>query len=97
VAGDRLLLREPVDLGLPELAVQRAQALLVGIRQRRGAEQRAVGERDQPLDLDLDAGAVQTRLREEVGEAGDGGAVAPVEGAERLRRKRGQRSQGRSS
>ena len=31
VPGDGLLLGEPVDLGLPEVAVERAQALLVGI------------------------------------------------------------------
>ena len=37
VTGDGFLLGEPVDLGLTEVAVQRAQALLVGIRQRRRA------------------------------------------------------------
>jgi hypothetical protein len=31
VLGDGFLLGEPVDLGLPEVAVERAQALLVGI------------------------------------------------------------------
>ena len=46
VARDRFLLGEPVDLGLAEVAIQRAQAL--GIRQRRRAEQRAFGERDEP-------------------------------------------------
>jgi len=102
VTGDGLLVGEPVDLGLPEVAVQRAQALLVGIRQGSGAEQRAIGEGDQPLDLDLDTGAVEPGLGEEVGEPGDGGAVPAVQGAERLGRKRrggesGLRSQGRSS
>ena len=38
----------------------------------------------QPLDLDLDAGAVQARLGEVLGERCDGRAIAPVEGAERL-------------
>ena len=94
VLGDGFLLGEPVDLGLTEVAVQGAQALLVGIRQGARLEERAVGERDQPFDLDLDAGAVQTRLREEVGEAGDGAAVATVEGAQGLRRERRLESQG---
>jgi len=97
VLRDRFLLGEPVDLGLAEVAVQGAQALLVGIRQRRGLEQRAVGESDEPLDLDLDTSAVQAGLREEVCEAGDGGAVAAVERAQGLRRKRGLESQGSSS
>jgi hypothetical protein len=97
VLGDGFLLGEPVDLGLAEVAVQGAQALLVGIRQRRGLEQRAVSEGDQPLDLDLDPRAVQARLGEEVGEAGDGGAVAAVERAQGLRRERGLESQGSSS
>jgi len=35
VARDRFLLGEPVDLGLAEVAVQRAQALFLGIRQWR--------------------------------------------------------------
>ena len=91
VTGDGLLLGEPVDLGLPELEVQRPQARLVVVAERRRAEQRAVGERDQPLDLDLDAGAVEARLGEEVGERRDGGAIAAVERAERLR---GERSHG---
>jgi hypothetical protein len=39
VLRDGFLLGEPVDLGLTEVAVQRAQTLLVGIRQRRGLEQ----------------------------------------------------------
>lgn len=80
VLRDGLLLGEPVDLGLAEVAVEGAQALLVGIRQRARLEQRAVGEGDQPLDLDLDPRAVQARLREEVGESGDGAAIATVEG-----------------
>ena len=86
VAGDRLLLGEPVDLGLTEVAVQGAQALLLGIRQRRRPEQTAVGEEDDPLDLHLDARPVEARLGEVVGQARDGGAVAPVERAQRLRR-----------
>jgi hypothetical protein len=94
VAGDGFLLGEPVDLGLAEVAVEGAQALLVGIRQRRGLEERAVGEGDEPLDLDLDAGPVEAGLREEVGESGDGAAVATVEGAQGLRRKRRLESQG---
>ena len=90
VAGDRLLLGEPVDLGLAEVAVQGAQARPCrSSRQRRGAEQRPVGEGDEPLDLDLDAGAVEPRLGEVVGERRDGGAVAAVERAEGLRGKRG--------
>jgi hypothetical protein len=94
VAGDRLLLGEPVDLGLAEVAVEGAEAVLVGIRQGGGLEQRAVGEGDEPLDLDLDAGPVEAGLREEVGESGDGAAVATVEGAQGLRRKRRLESQG---
>jgi hypothetical protein len=86
VLGDGFLLGQPVDLVLAEVAVESAQALLVGIRQRRRLEQRAVGERDQPLDLDLDPGAVQAGLGEEVGEPGDGTAIAAVEGAEGLGR-----------
>jgi len=94
VPGDGLLLGEPVDLLLAEVAVEGAQAVFVGIRQRRGLEERAVGERDQPLDLDLDAGPVEAGLREEVGEARDGGAVAAVQRAEGLRRKGRLGSQG---
>lgn len=81
---DGLLLSEPVDLVLPEVAVEAAQALLVGIRQRRRLEQRPVGEGDEPLDLGLDASAVQTGLGEVVAERCDSRAVAPVEGAQRL-------------
>jgi len=92
--GDGFLLGEPVDLRLSEVAVEGAQALLVGIRQRAGLEQRPVGEGDQPLDLDLDPGAVQAGLGEEVGEASDGAAIATVERAEGLRRERRLESQG---
>lgn len=80
MARDRLLLGEPVDLGLAEVEVQATQAVLVGGIERSRAEQRAVGEGDQPLHLDLDAGAVQAGLGQVIGEAGDGGAVAAVEG-----------------
>jgi hypothetical protein len=94
VLRDGFLLGEPVDLGLTEVAVEGAQPLLVGIRQRGRLEQRAVGEGDEPLDLDLDPGAIQSGLGEEVGESGDGAAVAAVERAQGLRRKRGLESQG---
>jgi len=97
VARDGLLLAQPIDLGLSEVTVERAKALLVGIRERRGLEQRAVGERDEPLDLDLDPRTVEAGLGEEVGETGDGGAVAAVEGAQGLRRERSLEIQGRSS
>ena len=86
VLRDGLLLGEPVDLGLPEVAVQGAQALLVVVRQRGRLEQRTVGEGDQPFHLHLDPGAVESGLGEEVGEPGDGTAIAAVEGAEGLRR-----------
>jgi len=91
VAGDRLLGGEPVDLGLSEFAVQGAQPFGVGLGERRRAEQTAVGEGDQPLDFDLDAGAVEPRLGEMVRQTRDRRAVAAVEGTERLR---GQGSQG---
>jgi hypothetical protein len=84
VTGDGFLLSQPIDLVLTEVAVEAPQALLVGIRQGRGLEQRAIGEGDEPLDLDLDAGAVQSRLREVVAERCDGGAVPAIERAERL-------------
>jgi len=95
VARDGLLLGEPVDVGLAEVLVKGAEAVFFGIRQRTRAEQAPVGEGDEPLDLDLDAGAVQTCLGEVVAESADGGAVAPVEGAEGLRGKLG--AQGSSS
>src|SRR5690606_37815630 len=56
-------------------------------RQRRGAEEAVVGQVDDPLDLDLDAGAVQAGLGEVLGERRDGGAVATVERTQRLGRK----------
>jgi len=84
VAGDRLLLGQPVDLGLAEVAVEAAQLLLDVVGERRRLEQRTVGQRDQPLDLDLDAGAVQSGLGEVVAERSDGRTVTAVEGAERL-------------
>ncbi|EYT60910.1 hypothetical protein D514_0106065 [Microbacterium sp. UCD-TDU] len=92
--GDGFLLGQPVDLGLPEVAVEGAQALLVGVGERSRLEQRAVGECDQPLDLDLDARPVQARLGQEVGETGDGAAVATVERAQGLGRERRLESQG---
>ncbi len=72
MAGDRLLRGEPVDLGLPEVAVERAQRLLVGVGEGRRTEQPAVGQGDDPLDLDLDANwevlaeAIQTVVRAEI-------------------------------
>ena len=87
VPGDGLLGGEPLDLLLPEVEVERAQPTLRGLAQRRRAEQGSVGQRDQPLDLHLDAGAVQPGLGEMVGERRRGRAVASVEGAERLRGK----------
>ena len=89
VACDGLLLGEPVDLGLSEVAVEAPQAPLLSRRQRRRPEESTIRERDDPLDLDLDPGAVESRLGEVVGEAGDGGAIAPVEGAQRLGRQGG--------
>ena len=89
VPRDGFLLGQPVDLGLPEVAVQRPQVVHLGVRQRGGAEQRTVGEGDEPLDLDLDAGPVETGLGEIVGEGADGGEVPPVQGTQRLRRERG--------
>ena len=85
VTRDGFLLGQPVDLRLAEVAVQSAQALLLGILERRRAEQAAVREGDDPLDLDLDAGAVEARLGEVVGEARHRGAVASVERAQGLR------------
>ncbi len=49
----------------------------------------AVGEGDEPLDLDLDARAVEPGLGEVVGERADRGAVAAVERAEGLGREGG--------
>src|SRR5690606_8640413 len=68
-------------------AVQGAKAFLVGVGERGRAEQRAVRERDQPFDLDLDAGAVEARLRQVLAELAHRGAVAAVERAQGLRRK----------
>jgi hypothetical protein len=84
MARDRLALGEPVDLVLPEVEVERAQAQLLLLGERGRAEQRVVRQRDQPLDLDLDAGAVEARLGQVLGERRDGGAVAAVERAEGL-------------
>lgn len=84
MAGDGFLLGEPVDLGLAEVAVQAAQSLLVRIRQRRCAEQRVIGECDQPLRFGLDAGTVEAGFGEEFAQWGDGRAITPVEGAQRL-------------
>jgi hypothetical protein len=89
VAGHGLFLGQPVDLGLAELEVQRSQPRLVVVAEGRGAEQRPVGEGDQPLDLYLDARAVQSGLGEIVGEPCYRGAVPPVEGAEGLPGKSG--------
>jgi hypothetical protein len=43
-----------------------------------------VGEVDQPLDLDLDAGPVEPGLREELAQFGDGRRITTVERAEGL-------------
>ncbi len=84
VPGDRLALGEPGDLVLPEVEEEHPQAILVGLAERLRAEQRSIGEGDEPLHLDLDAGAVEARLREVVAEGRDGGAIPAVEGAEWL-------------
>ena len=91
VPGDGFLLGEPVDLGLAEVAVQGAEVLLLSLGERGRPEERPIRERDEPLDLDLDAGSVQSCLGEVVGELADGGEVAAVERAQRLR---GERCQG---
>ncbi len=57
VAGDRLFLFQPGDLVGAELLVQGAQARTVGVGDGGGAEERAVGEGEQPLDLDLETRA----------------------------------------
>src|SRR5690606_1936813 len=82
------------DLVRTERRGDRAQVVDLRGRQRgrarhdstRGAA-RAVAQHDQPLDLDVDALAVQRGLAEVVHERGDGAAVAAVERAERDRRR----------
>ena len=62
VLRDPLGLGECVDLGLAEAARPLAQARDIAVGQGSGAEQRAFGERDEPLDLDVNAGLVQPRF-----------------------------------
>ena len=73
-----------IDGGLPELGDQGAKgARLLGV-EAVGSEHLVVGEIEQPFDLHMNAGAIEPGLGEVFTEAGDGGAVAAIEWAERL-------------
>jgi len=88
VTGGGLEPGELVDLGLSEACGPLAQRRrLLGV-DGRDPEHPAVREEQQPLDLDMDPGAVEARFREVLAERFDGGAVATVERAQRLRGKR---------
>ncbi len=86
VAGGRLESASSSISAWPKSAGEGAErAGLLGARAGCEPNSAVVGEREQPLDLDLHARPVEPRLGEVLAEAVDGGAVAPVERAERLR------------
>ncbi len=84
VLGDGLDLGELGDLLGTEGLDDAAQVGALGVGEGGGAGQDAlVGEVDEPLDLDLEAGPVEGGLGQVVDEGGGDGAVAPVQGAQR--------------
>ena len=88
VASGRLDAGELVDVGLAEVRDDVTQRLLLLGAQRGRAEEAAVGEEDEPLHLDVHAGAVEGGFGEVLAEGLHGGAVAGVEGTQKLRRQR---------
>ena len=83
VAGLGLDGAELGDLLGPEVLDDAAQVGLLRLAQAGGAGQdAAVGEVDEPLDLDLQAGPVERGLGEVVDQRGGDGAVAAVQGAQ---------------
>src|SRR5690606_1064938 len=85
VPGLRLFLREPGDLLLPEAGGPLPERRPLGRVQGRDAERLALGEQQQPLDLDVHAGAIEPGFGQVVAERRDDGRVAAVERTERLR------------
>ncbi len=88
VPGRRLDRRERVDGLLVEGIDDGAQLRLLLGRERARAEQLAVGEEDEPLDLDLHAGAVERGFAEVLADRRHRLVVPVVEGADQLRRQR---------
>jgi hypothetical protein len=84
VLAHGLELGELVDRGLIEVGHEPAQPGLLRVVHRVRAEQALVGEEDQPLDLDVHAGAVQPGLAEVFAERAHCLPVSAVEWAEGL-------------
>ena len=87
VLGDSLGAGHLLDLLGAELVDNGAQPrLLVAGEAAHTGHDLPVGEVDEPLDLDLDPGPVEGRLRQVIHEGGHDPAVASIEGTERDRR-----------
>ena len=84
VPGHGLVRRERRDVVRAEVRHGRPERRALRLRERPRAGHAGVREGDQPLDLDVDASAVEARLREVGRERRGRGAVAPVERGERL-------------
>ena len=83
VAGLSLDGAELGDLLSPEVLDDAAQVGLLRLAQAGGAGQdAAIGEVDEPLDLDLQAGPVERGLGEVVDQRGGDGAIAAVQGTQ---------------
>ena len=84
VTGGRLQLGEGVDLRLTEVGRERPQARFLLLAQGCRPEQPAIGQGDEPLHFHVNAGPVESGLREVLAQRAHGGSVASVERAQRL-------------